>query len=115
MSARAVKRENSSDIVYCNKKKVNFSDIINVKILYPDDMDKSDTLSAEQSALTELDCPIIARDIKKTPLKVESTSDTVFCSDVSTYNKDAVKFARNLVDVILKHANSCQTEMVYFP
>ena len=125
--ARAVKHENSSNMVY-RKKKVSFSDIINVKILYPDaeappgaeshpdaeshpgadDVDNSDSLTAEH-------LPIIARDIKKTPLKVENTSDTVYCSDVSTYHGNPVQFARNLVDVILKRTNSCQIETVYLP
>ena len=143
--ARSVKRKNS-------KKKVSFSNIINVRILYPDDMNKSDTLTTVQLAnrltpeslseavqlasrltpesLSEavqpkktvnVPVPIIARDIKKKQLKEDITIDTIYLSDVSdvsdvsTYNGDAIKFARNLVDVILKHANSCQTDMVYLP
>jgi hypothetical protein len=54
--------------------------------------------------------PVIARDIKRTPFKVESTSDIV-----STNHENAEKFARNLVDVILQRAKSFQTDTVYFP
>jgi hypothetical protein len=119
--ARALKRENSSNTMY-RKKKVSFSNIINIKILYPDtethpdaddspledaqictssarDMDKSDTLSDVESDYP----PIIARDIKK-------TSDIV-----STNQENAEKFARNLVDVILQHAKYFQTNTVYLP
>jgi hypothetical protein len=109
--AYTVKRENSSNTVY-RKKKVSFSDIINVKILYPDnilvadDVDKSDTLS---------DVPIIARDIKKTPSKVENTSDMVHYSNISTNHENAEIFAHNLVDVILQRAKSFQTNTVYLP
>ena len=108
------------DNIKIRKKKVSFSDIINVKILYPDtethpddspledaqictsparDMDKSDTLSDVESDYP----PIIARDIKK-------TSDIV-----STNQENADKFARNLVDVILQRAKSFQTNTVYLP
>ena len=108
------------DNIKIRKKKVSFSNIINIKILYPDtethpddnpleytqictssarDMDKSDTLSDLESDYP----PIIARDIKK-------TSDIV-----STNHKNADKFAHNLVDVILQRAKSFQTNTVYLP
>jgi hypothetical protein len=117
--AYSVKRGNSFGMEY-RKKKVSFSNIINVRILYPDDVDKSDTLTTVQltnrltpeslSEDVQPNVPIIARDIKKKQLKEDITIDTIYLSDVS-----AIKFARNLVDVILKHANSCQTDMVYLP
>jgi hypothetical protein len=111
--AYSVKRGNS-------KKKVSFSNIINVRILYPDDVNKSDTLTTPKSLSKTVESasgltvqpnvPIIARDIKKNQLKEDITIDTIYLSDVS-----AIKFARNLVDVILTHANSCQTDIVYLP
>jgi len=116
--AYSVKRRNS-------KKKVSFSNIVNVRILYPDNENKSDTLTTPKSLSKTVESnktpesmnedvqpnvPIIARDIKKNQLKEDITIDTIYLSDVSE-----IKFARNLVDVILTHANSCQTDIVYLP